>query len=165
MKKGETLEKMVVERYDEVLQICGGDEDLCQEVILTVLDNIDHIDTRYKFSVIIKRYADKIISDRAVKQLRRIDAYDCRDELIKLSDCSISFNLEDVLLKDEIVDLLSILSELERQIIVMRFWQKMRLEEVGKTIGSTRDRARRIEADALEKLRKNADINMKLFIK
>ncbi|HEY65462.1 MAG TPA: sigma-70 family RNA polymerase sigma factor [Caldilineae bacterium] len=61
------------------------------------------------------------------------------------------------LLREQMADLLSGLSERERQVLEMRFGLKdgysYTLEEVGQTFGVTRERVRQIEARALCKLR------------
>ena len=61
------------------------------------------------------------------------------------------------LLKEQVSDLLSGLSEREREVLEMRFGlkdgQDHTLEEVGKHFGVTRERIRQIEAKALRKLR------------
>ncbi len=61
------------------------------------------------------------------------------------------------LLKEQIKSALGVLSERERDVLVMRFGlkdgQDHTLEEVGKEFGVTRERIRQIEAKALRKLR------------
>ena len=61
------------------------------------------------------------------------------------------------LLKSQIGDALSKLTERERKIIVLRFGLEdgrfRTLEEVGREFGITRERIRQIEAKALRKLR------------
>jgi RNA polymerase primary sigma factor len=61
------------------------------------------------------------------------------------------------LLKSQISDALSKLTERERKIIVLRFGLEdgrfRTLEEVGREFGITRERIRQIEAKALRKLR------------
>jgi RNA polymerase nonessential primary-like sigma factor len=49
---------------------------------------------------------------------------------------------------------LACLSPRERQVIVMRFWDEMTLEEVGLSIGKTRERVRQIQMGAMAKLRR-----------
>ena len=60
-------------------------------------------------------------------------------------------------LKEEINDVLSTLSERERKIIILRFGLNNEvprtLEEVGQMFGVTRERIRQIEAKALRKLK------------
>ena len=66
-------------------------------------------------------------------------------------------NVESVMLKEHIDDLLKDLKERERQVIVLRFGLEdghpRTLEEVGKAFNVTRERIRQIEAKALRKLR------------
>jgi RNA polymerase primary sigma factor len=61
------------------------------------------------------------------------------------------------LLGDEMRDVLDSLGERERQVLTLRYGlkdgQSRTLEEVGKTLGVTRERVRQIEAKALRKLR------------
>ncbi len=62
--------------------------------------------------------------------------------------------------KEEVEELLSLLSEREQKVIKMRFGLEggkiYTLEEVGQELCVTRERARQIEAHAMEKLRKGA---------
>ena len=66
-------------------------------------------------------------------------------------------NVEAVMLKEQIDELLKDLKERERQVIVLRFGLEdghpRTLEEVGKEFNVTRERIRQIEAKALRKLR------------
>ena len=66
-------------------------------------------------------------------------------------------NVENVMLREEIDNLLKDLKERERQVIIMRFGledgHSRTLEEVGKEFNVTRERIRQIESKALRKLR------------
>ncbi|MEK7543221.1 MAG: sigma-70 family RNA polymerase sigma factor [Patescibacteria group bacterium] len=66
------------------------------------------------------------------------------------------------LLRDQIREVLTDLTERERKILAMRFGLDDNiphtLEEVGKVFGVTRERIRQIEAKALEKIRNHRDI-------
>ena len=62
------------------------------------------------------------------------------------------------ILKEQLAEILSTLSEREQKIIRLRFGiGGGRLEEVGNEFAVTRERIRQIEAKALSKLRKNKD--------
>ena len=65
------------------------------------------------------------------------------------------------ILKEQLAEILSTLSEREQKIIRLRFGigggRPHTLEEVGNEFAVTRERIRQIEAKALSKLRKNKD--------
>ncbi|MCQ2467259.1 MAG: RNA polymerase sigma factor RpoD [Clostridia bacterium] len=65
-----------------------------------------------------------------------------------------------VLLKEELVNVLSALSEREAKVIKLRFGlddgRQRTLEEVGRTLGVTRERIRQIEAKAIRKLSRSS---------
>ena len=62
-----------------------------------------------------------------------------------------------MLLKEQLTDVLSTLTEREKKVLELRFGIKdgraRTLEEVGQSFGVTRERIRQIEAKALRKLR------------
>ena len=66
------------------------------------------------------------------------------------------------LLKEQVQDILSVLTEREQKILKMRFGlddgKSHTLEEVGQEFSVTRERIRQIEAKALAKLRKHKDV-------
>lgn len=66
-----------------------------------------------------------------------------------------------------ISDWLSCLSDIQRQVVIMRFGLEghdaSTLEQVGEAIDRTRERARQIQVEALEKLEKTASKNPKIF--
>ena len=66
-------------------------------------------------------------------------------------------NIENVMLREEIENLLADLKDRERQVIILRFGLEdghpRTLEEVGREFSVTRERIRQIEAKALRKLR------------
>lgn len=71
------------------------------------------------------------------------------------------FNVADAVMGDKIPNVylqgirlaISTLTEREETVIKLRFKDKLTLENVGKQIGTTRERARQIEAKALRKMR------------
>ena len=77
-----------------------------------------------------------------------------------LQDCNakvpVNFAM-DVLLHDQLMDVIKLLTEREQKVILLRFGledgKPRTLEEVGKVFGITRERIRQIEAKSLRKLR------------
>jgi len=72
-------------------------------------------------------------------------------------------NIESVMLRQHIDELLMELKDRERQVVILRFGledgQPRTLEEVGKEFNVTRERIRQIEAKALRKLRQRNRLN------
>lgn len=68
--------------------------------------------------------------------------------------------VETLVEKEEVSELLSLLNEREQKVIRLRFGledgKPHTLEEIGETLGVTRERVRQIEARAMEKLRQKA---------
>ena len=73
-------------------------------------------------------------------------------------------NTQNILLKKYIENFLNKLSEREKQIIIGRFGidgsKPRTLEELGKTLGFSKERIRQIESSALKKLRNSEDIHL-----
>jgi len=69
---------------------------------------------------------------------------------------SLQENLEDADDRITVDQLLSFLTETEKQIVTMRFYEGMTLQEIGKTLGVSRERIRQRLNEILEKLRKKA---------
>lgn len=88
--------------------------------------------------------------------------YDSLDELIyedgsetTQKDLLVAKDIEggETVLYNQVCSLLDILSERERTVINLRFWQYLTLEEVGSRINLGKEGVRRIETKALRKLR------------
>ena len=73
-------------------------------------------------------------------------------------------NPEEKYAQKELIDLaLKSLDEREEQVLRLRFFEKMTLEEVAQELGlSTRERVRQIEGKALLKLRRNHTLPEKI---
>ena len=73
-------------------------------------------------------------------------------------------NTQNILLKKYIENFLNKLSEREKQIIIGRFGidgsKPRTLEELGKTLGFSKERIRQIESSALKKLRNSEEIHL-----
>jgi RNA polymerase primary sigma factor len=83
-------------------------------------------------------------------------------DLIELVTTSPAEEAESMLLKDDLETALQVLPPRDREILIMRYGLRdgrtRTLEEVGRSFGITRERARQIEAQALNRLRASPEI-------
>jgi RNA polymerase sigma factor (sigma-70 family) len=81
-------------------------------------------------------------------------------EIVEYTTCCIDEQVTERLLTEEVHAMLDRLPGREREVIVVRFGlaggDEMTLEEVGERLGMTRERVRRIQAQAMMKLRSSA---------
>lgn len=77
------------------------------------------------------------------------------EELIS-SDVSVENEICNQTLKEDIDHILNKLSEKERNVLRMRYWQEMTLEAIGKQLNVTRERVRQIEIRAIQRLKQYA---------
>lgn len=74
------------------------------------------------------------------------------------AECNVENEVDKLLLKDAVQELLNQLSEREREVLSLRFGlsddQERTLEEVGQIFGVTRERVRQIEAKAIGKMKR-----------
>jgi len=85
-------------------------------------------------------------------------------ETVSLTNCKeallVHYSPEDTLLEsaihvieDAVFDVMSVLTERERQVLKLRFFDHKSLSQSGIDMGVTRERVRQLEAKALRKLR------------
>jgi RNA polymerase primary sigma factor len=102
-------------------------------------------------------YKDRVIND-CVISINRIAL--SSPEILKLEEPkNLEVEIDNELLKNNLLEVLSILNPREQKIIKMRFGleggRTYTLEEVGKEFGVSSERIKQIEAKALQKLKKN----------
>jgi RNA polymerase primary sigma factor len=83
-------------------------------------------------------------------------------DLIEIVAASPAEEAESMLLKDDLETALQVLPQRDREILIMRYGLRdgrtRTLEEVGRAFGITRERARQIESQALNRLRGSPEI-------
>jgi len=86
------------------------------------------------------------------------------DTIVDEEAVSVEKQAEDLIVREEIMDLLQLLTERDREVLMYRFGFKdgepYTLEEVGQIFGVSRERVRQIEKQAIENLRRCAPRQM-----
>ena len=109
-----------------------------------------------------KAFADNESFDRSIGDKEDTTV----GELIADSNQNVEAEAIRNLLPDYINDMLSNLSEKERNILQLRYKYEKTLEEIGKMYGITRERVRKIEQNTLSKIRRSSNgKNLKDYLK
>ena len=149
--------KFVFEKdYGELLKLCGGDEDLAMDVVVSSLESE-------------QKHRPRSISKELTIQLeRRVKSKDVMDtlvtesldeEMMDLADDYFTYNHSDEGLLYEILDRLSTLTDREIRVLFYRFFKGFDLKRTGLEFNLSGNRIRQIECKALTKLRHPSRIN------
>lgn len=149
--------KFVFEKdYGELLKLCGGDEDLAMDVVVSSLESE-------------QKHRPRSISKELTIQLeRRVNSKDIMDalvtesldeEMMDLADDYFTYNHPDEGLLYEILDRLSTLTDREICVLFYRFFKGFDLKRTGLEFNLSYSRIRQIEYKALKKLRHPSRIN------
>ena len=149
--------KFVFEKdYGELLKLCGGDEDLAMDVVVSSLESE-------------QKHRPRSISKELTIQLeRRVNSKDVMDilvtesldeETMDLADDYFTYNHSDEGLLYEILDRLSTLTDREIRVLFYRFFKGFDLKRTGLEFNLSGSRIRQIECKALKKLRHPSRIN------
>ena len=149
--------KFVFEKdYGELLKLCGGDEDLAMDVVVSSLESE-------------QKHRPRSISKELTIQLeRRVNSKDVMDtlvtesldeEMMDLADDYFTYNHPDEGLLYEILDRLSTLTDREIRVLFYRFFKGFDLKRTGLEFNLSGSRIRQIECKALKKLRHPSRIN------
>lgn len=96
------------------------------------------------------------------------DSIFLEDALSEENEDSLENEILDQIVKEDILDTLSVLKEREKDILILRFGldgnEPKTLEEVGKIFNITRERVRQIEKKALEKLKKEFNDKLRAYL-
>ena len=149
--------KFVFEKdYGELLKLCGGDEDLAMDVVVSSLESE-------------QKHRPRSISKELTIQLeRRVNSKDVMDtlvtesldeEMMDLADDYFTYNHPDEGLLYEILDRLSTLTDREIRVLFYRFFKGFDLKRTGLEFNLSGSRIRQIECKALNKLRHPSRIN------
>ena len=134
-----------------------------KEVVQEGVQNI--VDTLKEYEEVNEKFGDPEILEDPDKMDALINR---QAELQDKIDATDAWNLDsrleramDVLVrKEEVQELLETLNDREKEVISLRFGlgkdRTYTLEEIGESLGITRERVRQIESKAMEKLRKKA---------
>ena len=149
--------KFVFEKdYGKLLRLCGGDEDLAMDVVVSSLESE-------------QKHRPRSISKELTIQLeRRVNSKDIMDalvtesldeEMMDLADDYFTYNHSDEGLLYEILDRLSTLTDREIRVLFYRFFKGFDLKRTGLEFNLSYSRIRQIEYKALKKLRHPSRIN------
>ena len=149
--------KFVFEKdYGELLKLCGGDEDLAMDVVVSSLESE-------------QKHRPRSMSKELTIQLeRRVNSKDVMDtlvtesldeEMMDLADDYFTYNHPDEGLLYEILDRLSTLTDREIRVLFYRFFKGFDLKRTGLEFNLSGSRIRQIECKALNKLRHPSRIN------
>jgi len=96
------------------------------------------------------------------------DSIFLEDALSEENEDSLENEILDQIVKEDILETLTVLKEREKDILVLRFGldgnEPKTLEEVGKIFNITRERVRQIEKKALEKLKKEYNDKLRAYL-
>ena len=124
-------------------------EDLVSETYLKVATNAKSFDSRQNGL----NWIYKILHNAAIDHNRRdINGYVAADMLasrIRANECDIDDWLEQILIKDAIMAL----SEEEKYVIYLRYWEGLRLKEIAERLNKSTAMAQVIVQKALDKMR------------
>ena len=143
--------KFVFERdYETLLNICGGDEDLAMDVVVSSLESEQKCRNR------------SMTAELSLQMERRNKSKDVMDSMIiepldiatidKIDYYLIYDHIDEGLLY-EMLNVLSTLSEREIEVLYYRFFRGFTLDRTGNEFGVGKERIRQVEAKALRKLR------------
>ena len=134
--------------YENLLKVCGGDEDLAMDMVVSILESKQK-----------HRYRSLNMELSAIKRVKAKskDIMD-REDIESLTNISNDnrfcvYDAVDEGLLYELLFAISSLNHREQCVIYYRFFNSYTLEQVGKIFDVSRDRIRQIEAKALRKLR------------
>lgn len=134
--------------YEKLLKVCGGDEDLAMDMVVSILESKQK-----------HRYRSLNMELSAIKRVKAKskDIMD-REDIESLTNISNDnrfcvYDAVDEGLLYELLFAISSLNHREQCVIYYRFFNSYTLEQVGKIFDVSRDRIRQIEAKALRKLR------------
>ena len=107
--------------------------------------------------------------DSDIFQKYELDSYDDNTDIVNYDVTGIanqdpSINIDNNSLKAAIKNDLQILSPKQQQVLKMRFFQELTHEQIAEYLGVTRSRIRQIEAQAIRKLHKNKQGQVRNFI-
>lgn len=143
--------KFVFERdYETLLNICGGDEDLAMDVVVSSLESEQKCRNRSMTAElslqIERRNKSKDVMDSMIIEPLDIATID------KIDYYLIYDHIDEGLLY-EMLNVLSTLSEREVEVLYYRFFRGFTLDRTGNEFGVGKERIRQVEAKALRKLR------------
>lgn len=143
--------KFVFERdYETLLNICGGDEDLAMDVVVSLLESEQKCRNRSMTAElslqIERRNKSKDVMDSMIIEPLDIATID------KIDYYLIYDHIDEGLLY-EMLNVLSTLSEREIAVLYYRFFRGFTLDRTGNEFGVGKERIRQVETKALRKLR------------
>ncbi len=130
------LEKLITDNYESIYKYCyyhlnqrQAAEDITQEVFLKFLNNLDN----YRDYGKIRNYL-YVIAGNLIRNYFRKPKETCVEELRDFEETAPD-HADDILDRLMVMDALSTLEKTEKDIVILRYYQELRLRDISRILG------------------------------